>query len=207
MSYESITNSQLYSTDTSTRGEKIQAIWWLTSGQNLFNFLCGVNNLKLTNASGSEVFHVKTSSKLLRRILLVLKYHTLNLYNVLTDLVCYESNQLSYRFNMVYVLLSTIYNQRINVVVPLKEMQWHHTVVDIFNGSNWMEREVYDLFGVKLMAHPDQRRILTDYGFTGHPLRKDFPLSGFTEYLYVDSEKRICSFSVSLVQNIRFVNF
>jgi len=102
----------------------------------LINFLGGAGNMKLVNAKGSEVFHVKTSSKLLLRILLILKYHTLNVYNILIDLVCYETKNLFYRCNLVYILLSTIYNQRIYVVIPLKEMQWHYTVVDIFNGSN-----------------------------------------------------------------------
>ena len=107
------------------------------------------------------------------------------------------------RFDVVYHLLSVTRNERIRVKLRTGEDQPVKSCVDIFPGANWYERETYDMYGVLFSGHPDLRRILTDYGFSGHPLRKDFPLSGFVEMRYDDELKRVVYEPVKLVQEFR----
>ena len=111
------------------------------------------------------------------------------------------------RFEIVYHLLSLNLNQRIRVKLSVKDEDMVPSIVSIFEAANWHEREVWDLYGVIFSDHPDLRRILTDYGFEGHPLRKDFPLSGFTQVKYDDSEKRVINEKVNLVQDFRSFDF
>ena len=111
------------------------------------------------------------------------------------------------RFEIVYHLLSLSLNQRIRVKLSVKDGDMVPSVVSIYEAANWYEREVWDLYGVIFSNHPDLRRILTDYGFEGHPLRKDFPLSGFTQVKYDDSEKRVVKERVNLVQDFRTFDF
>ncbi|MBT4911478.1 MAG: NADH-quinone oxidoreductase subunit C, partial [Alphaproteobacteria bacterium] len=95
----------------------------------------------------------------------------------------------------------------IRVKLSVKDEDMVPSIVSIFEAANWYEREVWDLYGVIFSDHPDLRRILTDYGFEGHPLRKDFPLSGFTQVKYDDSEKRVINEKVNLVQDFRVFDF
>ena len=95
------------------------------------------------------------------------------------------------RFDVVYHLLSPTLNPRIRVAVEADETTQVPSIIDVFPGADWFERETYDLYGVIFTGHPDMRRLLTDYGFDGHPLRKDFPLTGFVEVRYDDEEKRV----------------
>ena len=111
------------------------------------------------------------------------------------------------RFEIVYHLLSLSLNQRIRVKLSVKDGDMVPSIVSIYEAANWYEREVWDLYGVIFSDHPDLRRILTDYGFEGHPLRKDFPLSGFTQVKYDDSEKRVVNEKVNLVQDFRSFDF
>tara|TARA_B110000116_G_C16622888_1_gene484589 strand:- start:193 stop:825 length:633 start_codon:yes stop_codon:yes gene_type:complete len=111
------------------------------------------------------------------------------------------------RFEIVYHLLSLSLNQRIRVKLSVKDGDMVPSIVSIFDAANWYEREVWDLYGVIFSDHPDLRRILTDYGFEGHPLRKDFPLSGFTQVKYDDTEKRVVNERVNLVQDFRSFDF
>ena len=111
------------------------------------------------------------------------------------------------RFEIVYHLLSLNLNQRIRVKLSVKDGDMVPSIVSIFEAANWYEREVWDLYGVIFSDHPDLRRILTDYRFEGHPLRKDFPLSGFTQVKYDDSEKRVINEKVNLVQDFRSFDF
>ncbi len=111
------------------------------------------------------------------------------------------------RFDVVYHLLSPRLNQRIRVKVPTDELTPVPSIVDVFAGANWYERETFDLYGVLFTGHPDMRRILTDYGFEGHPLRKDFPLSGFVEVRYDDEQKRVVYDKVRLAQEFRNFDF
>ena len=111
------------------------------------------------------------------------------------------------RFDVVYHLLSPRLNQRIRVKVPTDEVTPVPSLIGVFRGVDWYERETFDLYGVLFTGHPDLRRILTDYGFEGHPLRKDFPLTGFVEVRYDDELKRVVYEPVELRQEFRNFDF
>jgi NADH-quinone oxidoreductase subunit C len=111
------------------------------------------------------------------------------------------------RFDVVYHLLSPTQNARVRVKVQTDERQPVPSIVSVFPGAVWFERETYDLYGVLFTGHPDLRRILTDYGFEGHPLRKDFPLSGFVEVRWDDEQKRVMYEPVRLNQEFRNFDF
>lgn len=112
-----------------------------------------------------------------------------------------------FRFVVVYNLCTHAYNSRIIFMTSVDEITPLESLTSLFSSAIWWEREAWDLFGVFFSNHPDLRRILTDYGFTGHPLRKDFPLSGYVEYRYDDSEKRVISEPVQLTQEFRSFDF
>jgi NADH-quinone oxidoreductase subunit C len=111
------------------------------------------------------------------------------------------------RFDVVYHLLSPTENQRVRVKVETDETTPVPSIISVFPGADWFERETYDLYGVLFTGHPDMRRILTDYGFEGHPLRKDFPLTGFVEVRYDDEAKRVVYDPVRLAQEFRNFDF
>jgi NADH-quinone oxidoreductase subunit C len=111
------------------------------------------------------------------------------------------------RFDVVYHLLSPYLNQRIRVKVEAGEQDAVPSVIDVFPAANWYERETFDLYGVLFSGHPDLRRILTDYGFSGHPLRKDFPLTGHVEVRYDDEQKRVVYEKVRLTQEFRTFDY
>ncbi len=111
------------------------------------------------------------------------------------------------RFDVVYHLLSPRHNRRVRVKAAVGDGETIASAVDVFPAANWFERETYDLFGVLFTGHPDLRRILTDYGFEGHPLRKDFPMTGFVEVRYDDEEKRVVYEPVKLNQEYRQFDF
>lgn len=111
------------------------------------------------------------------------------------------------RFDVVYHLLSPYKNQRIRVKAEVAEDETVQSIIGIFPGADWFERETYDLYGIPFVGHPDMRRILTDYGFEGHPLRKDFPLTGFVEVRYDDQQKRVVYDKVRLAQEFRNFDF
>ncbi len=112
-----------------------------------------------------------------------------------------------HRFDVVYHFLSPRLNQRIRVKCATDEVTPVPSLIDVFRGADWFERETYDLYGVLFTGHPDMRRILTDYGFEGHPLRKDFPLTGFVEVRYDDEQKRVVYDKVKLTQEFRSFDF
>src|SRR5882757_2271804 len=111
------------------------------------------------------------------------------------------------RFDVVYHLLSPTLNERIRIRAEADESTQVPSIIDVFPGADWFEREAYDLYGVIFIGHPDMRRLLTDYGFDGHPLRKDFPLTGFVEVRYDDQEKRVVYEPVRLNQEFRKFDF
>ena len=111
------------------------------------------------------------------------------------------------RFDVVYHLLSPTKNARVRVKIMTDEATPVASIIDVFPGANWYERETYDLYGVLFTGHPDMRRILTDYGFQGHPLRKDFPLTGFVEVRWDDEQKRVVYDKVRLAQEFRNFDF
>ncbi|MBV8472903.1 MAG: NADH-quinone oxidoreductase subunit C [Hyphomicrobiales bacterium] len=124
-----------------------------------------------------------------------------------TDLTAADYPDRAKRFEVVYQLLSPKLNQRIRVKIETDEETPVPSTISVFPASNWYEREVYDLFGILFDGHPDLRRILTDYGFDGHPLRKDFPMTGFVEVRYDDEQKRVRYEPVRLNQEFRQFDF
>jgi NADH-quinone oxidoreductase subunit C len=123
------------------------------------------------------------------------------------DVTAVDWPQRDRRFDVVYHLLSPTRNQRIRVKIEVDEATPVASLVEVFPGVNWYEREVYDLYGVVFTGHPDMRRLLTDYGFEGHPLRKDFPLTGFVEVRWDDEQKRVVYDPVQLAQEFRNFDF
>ena len=111
------------------------------------------------------------------------------------------------RFELVYLFLSHEHNTRIKLLIKFQLGQTINSIIKIFPSANWMEREVFDMYGIKFKNHPDLRRILTDYGFKGHPLRKDFPLTGFNEVRYSEKDKKVIYEPVKLEQNYRNFDF
>jgi NADH-quinone oxidoreductase subunit C len=111
------------------------------------------------------------------------------------------------RFDIVYHFLSPTRNLRIRIKIEAGEETRVPSIIEVFPGADWFERETYDLYGVLFTGHPDMRRLLTDYGFEGHPLRKDFPLTGFVEVRYDDEQKRVVYDKVSLAQEFRNFDF
>lgn len=128
-------------------------------------------------------------------------------FKVLIDITAVDYPSRPLRFDIVYNLLSIHYNSRIRIKSCIDDITTIDTISDIFSAAGWWEREVWDMFGIFFSNHPDLRRILTDYGFEGHPLRKDFPLSGFVEVRYDDSEKRVRTEPIELAQEFRYFDF
>jgi NADH/F420H2 dehydrogenase subunit C len=136
-----------------------------------------------------------------------LKRHINFQYKMLSCLSGLDLINCKYRFGVVYDLLSLTYNTRLRVKVFVNEITSVNSVVDIYINSDWWEREVWDMYGIYFNNHPDLRRILTDYGFEGYPMRKDFPLSGYVELKYDQSKKRIVLEPLELAQEFRSFTF
>nr|KMM65140.1 NADH-ubiquinone oxidoreductase 27 kDa subunit [Coccidioides posadasii RMSCC 3488] len=132
-----------------------------------------------------------------------LKDHTAAEYKQVSDITAVDFPTREYRFEVVYNLLSVRHNSRIRVKTYADEATPVPSITSLYDGAVWYEREVYDLFGVFFVGHPDLRRIMTDYGFDGHPLRKDFPLTGYTEIRYDEEKKRIVVEPLELTQAFR----
>ena len=124
-----------------------------------------------------------------------------------TDVTAVDHPEREKRFDVVYHFLSPTLNTRIRLRAEADETTQVPSIIDVFPGADWFERETYDLYGVIFVGHPDMRRLLTDYGFEGHPLRKDFPLTGFVEVRYDDAEKRVLYEPVRLNQEFRKFDF
>ncbi|MTJ84127.1 MAG: NADH-quinone oxidoreductase subunit C [Telmatospirillum sp.] len=141
------------------------------------------------------------------KVLTFLRDDTNCLFKQLMDVTAVDYPEREQRFEVVYNLLSLKQNQRIRVKVTVGEDTPVPTATGIFSSAGWFEREVWDMFGIPFADHPDLRRILTDYGFEGHPLRKDFPLTGFVERRYDDEQKRVVYEPVKLTQDFRNFDF
>ncbi|SDE46596.1 NADH-quinone oxidoreductase subunit C [Ruegeria marina] len=128
-------------------------------------------------------------------------------FSTLVDITAVDYPARPKRFDVVYHFLSMYQNQRIRLRVSIREEDMVPSIVDVHPSANWFEREVFDMFGILFSGHPDLRRILTDYGFRGYPLRKDFPTTGYTEVRYDEAEKRVVYEPVSLVQEYRQFDF
>jgi NADH-quinone oxidoreductase subunit C len=128
-------------------------------------------------------------------------------FNILMDVTAADYPERVERFDVVYNLLSLSHNQRIRIKVTTDEESPVPSAVSLFSAAGWFEREVWDMFGIFFDGHPDLRRMLTDYGFEGHPLRKDFPLTGYVEVRYDDEQKRVVYEPVRLTQDFRNFDF
>ena len=129
------------------------------------------------------------------------------LFEQLVDICGVDYPERARRFDVVYHLLSPRKNQRIRVKCEADEENPVPSTVELFPAANWYEREAYDMYGILFSGHPDLRRLLTDYGFRGHPLRKDFPLTGYVEVRYDDDQKRVVYEPVKLAQEFRSFDF
>ncbi len=128
-------------------------------------------------------------------------------FRILIDISGVDWPQREQRFDVVYNLLSLTHNQRIRVKLETDERQPVPSVAEVFSAAGWYEREAWDMYGIMFSGHPDLRRLLTDYGFEGHPLRKDFPLTGHVELRYDDEQKRVVYEPVKLTQEFRTFDF
>ncbi|HEY2444514.1 MAG TPA: NADH-quinone oxidoreductase subunit C [Rhizomicrobium sp.] len=141
------------------------------------------------------------------RVLLFLRDDTECRFTLLVDITAVDWPQRERRFDVVYHLLSLAGNRRVRLKVQTDENMPVPSAVGVFPAANWFERETFDMYGITFSDHPDLRRLLTDYGFSGYPLRKDFPLTGFVELRYDEEQKRVVYQPVDLVQEFRDFDF
>jgi NADH-quinone oxidoreductase subunit C len=156
-------------------------------------------------AKGELVIQARAASIL--RVLAFLRDDTNCLFKQLMDICGVDYPEREQRFEVVYNMLSLKHNQRIRIKISTDESTPVPTATGLFSSANWWEREAFDMYGILFADHPDLRRLLTDYGFEGHPLRKDFPLTGYVELRYDDEQKRIVYEPVKLVQDFRNFDF
>jgi NADH-quinone oxidoreductase subunit C len=161
--------------------------------------------LKKEIALGELIFTVRRES--IRRFMTFLLNDANCDFKQLIDICGVDYPERAERFDVVYNLLSLKHNFRVRVKIMTDEKTPVDSVVSIYSAANWFEREVWDMYGVVFAEHPDMRRILTDYGFEGHPLRKDFPLTGFVELRYDETQKRCVYEPVKLTQDYRNFDF
>ena len=166
-----------------------------------------INSELTTKIKKSEIKHnqlyLNTDSEDIIDICLFIKSNKDTKFRQLIDITVVDYPENVQRFKVVYLFLSHEFNQRIILSYLINENEVVPSLTSIFPAANWMEREVFDMYGVKFKNHPDLRRILTDYEFEGHPLRKDFPLTGHTEVRYSEEQKKVIKEKVKLEQNYR----
>ncbi len=167
---------------------------------------------KLSGASAEATVHhgeltLGVAVERIVEVLTLLRDNTRCQFEVLIDICGVDYPKREKRFDVVYHLLSPRLNQRIRVKIATDDATPVPSVVDIFPAANWYEREAYDMYGILFSGHPDLRRLLTDYGFQGYPLRKDFPLTGHVEVRYDDALKRVVYEPVKLTQEFRTFDF
>jgi len=166
-----------------------------------------INSALATSIKRSEIklgqLFIEIEDDDLSSTILFLKTNIKCRFRQLIDITAIDYPDREKRFKVVYLLLSHEKNLRIVISFNIDEKKEVSSITKIFPSANWMEREVFDMYGVSFKDHPDLRRILTDYGFEGHPLRKDFPLTGHTEVRYSEDKKKVISEPVKLEQNYR----
>nr|YP_010835019.1 NADH dehydrogenase subunit 9 [Cryptomonas gyropyrenoidosa]WFQ82694.1 NADH dehydrogenase subunit 9 [Cryptomonas gyropyrenoidosa] len=165
------------------------------------------NILKKNITLDKSCIIVKTTSQELEKLLSFFKDHENCMFKTLIDIFVIDYPESKDRFLVSYLLLSLKYNIRARIEVSVDELTSIPSVSSIYKSACWMEREIWDMNGIFFDHHPDLRRILTDYSFEGYPLKKDFPLSGYTEVRYDDSQKRVVSELVEMSQDYRVFNF
>ena len=164
------------------------------------------SKIKKTTIAFDELL-IDTSKEELINVIHFLKSHDKLKFRQLIDIAGVDYPEEEKRFNLVYLFLSHEKNIRIKVSINFEIEKKIPTLTKIYPSANWMEREVFDMYGIEFTDHPDLRRILTDYNFEGHPLRKDFPLTGFNEVRYSEKEKKVIYEPVKLEQNYRDFDF
>ena len=164
------------------------------------------SKIKKTTIAFNELL-VSTNEEEIIDVILFLKTHDKLKFKQLMDIAGVDYPEEEKRFSLVYLLLSHEKNIRIKVSINFEIEKKIPTLTKIYPSANWMEREVFDMYGIEFTDHPDLRRILTDYNFKGHPLRKDFPLTGFNEVRYSEKEKKVIYEPVKLEQNYRDFDF
>ena len=172
--------------------------------QNIERYLNSELTTKVNSSSirHGEIKLVIDSADLLD-VILFIKNDNKTKFKQLIDLTAVDYPEKEQRFKLIYFFLSHENNIRVNVEYSIKENEIINSLTSIFPSANWMEREVFDMYGIKFKDHPDLRRILTDYNFEGHPLRKDFPLTGHKEVRYSEENKKVIYEPVKLEQNYR----
>ena len=175
--------------------------------ENLESLEKAINSELTTKILSSKIKHdqinIYIEDNNLIEVMIFLKTHSSTKFRQLIDITAVDYPERDKRFKMVYLLLSHEKNSRIKIEFDIKEGEILSSLTSIFPSANWMEREVFDMYGVEFKDHPDLRRILTDYGFKGHPLRKDFPLTGHNEVRYSEEDKKVIYEPVKLEQNYR----
>ena len=175
--------------------------------KNLLDFEKKINSELATKIKKTEIkfnqIYIEIDKEDLADVVLFIKTDKNTQFKQLIDITTVDYPEETERFKMVYLFLSHELNYRIVLSYFINENEVIPSLTSIFPSANWMEREVFDMYGVGFKDHPDLRRILTDYGFEGHPLRKDFPLTGHTEVRYSEDEKKVVSEPVKLEQNFR----
>ena len=174
---------------------------------NLINLEKKINSelttkIKKTDIKHNQIF-VEIDKENLIDVVLFIKTNKDTKFKQLIDITVVDYPDQTQRFKIVYLFLSHEFNQRMVLNYLINENELIPSLTSIFPSANWMEREVFDMYGVNFKDHPDLRRILTDYGFEGHPLRKDFPLTGHSEVRYSEDQKKVINEPVKLEQNYR----
>ena len=179
--------------------------------KNLSDLEKKINSELTTKVKNSKLNHnqiyLNIESDNLLEVILFLKNNTETKFKQLIDITAVDYPEKEKRFKLVYLFLSHEINSRIIVDFFVNENEIVSSLTSIFPSANWMEREVFDMYGIKFKDHPDLRRILTDYNFEGHPLRKDFPLTGHNEVRYSEDNKKVIYEPVKLEQNYRNFDF
>ena len=179
--------------------------------ENLINLEKKINSELTTKINSSQIKHdqiyLLIDSDDIIDVILFLKTNANTKFRQLIDITAVDFPEKEQRFKIVYLLLSHEFNTRVLIEFNISEGEKIPSLTKIFPSANWMEREVFDMYGIDFKDHPDMRRILTDYGFEGHPLRKDFPLTGHTEVRYSEAEKKVIYEDVKLEQNYRNFDF
>ena len=175
--------------------------------KNLIDLEKKINSELNTKINVSRITHqqlyLNIDSKDLIDVAIFLKTNKDSKFRQLIDITAVDYPEKEKRFKLVYLFLSHEFNQRILIDYQINENEVVKSLTSVFPSANWMEREVFDMYGINFKDHPDLRRILTDYGFTGHPLRKDFPLTGHNEVRYSEDKKKVIYEKVKLEQNYR----
>ena len=157
----------------------------------------------ITSSIKHNQIYINIEENDLTEVILFLKTNSITKFRQLIDITAVDYPDRDSRFKMIYLLLSHETNSRTIINYNIKEGEIVTSLTSIYPSANWMEREVFDMYGIEFKDHPDLRRILTDYGFKGHPLRKDFPLTGHNEVRYNEDEKKVIYEPVKLEQNYR----